>query len=362
MRYSRSRAFRYRPMRTGKRTRITCKTIQTIHLHESPFVHTFRLRQTGSFQNPNRMLLRIDILFRDHQIIIITHPSPQIHQYLNSSLFSPQYRTRPFSNSHGISRSIAMFTKNGLSFHQQLIVRYQPRTYIYDIYTIQYSFRTRNRFEILTFGNNSPRDSRVISIRDRFQQHVRRHDWYRQTAHPVCLHGETTFFGHPLNNRLHVGPRLHQLVRSQVTDISGSNSQYILPQQRKFVIHHFLNNSRRVHPGQIIVFKSRHKRYGPRGHNQIVCIHEKHGIRFQVFHSHSFPLQNIPNRRIQVNAFHVLPRQGFGNIKSAHTAKTLFFLEKEELVGLHIKLTTNLIVIINHDIIYSIFFKFFPYG
>ena len=160
-----------------------------------------------------------------------------------------------------------MLSKDGLSFHQQLIVRYQPCTYIYDIYAIQYSFRTRNRFEILTFGNNSPRDSRVISIRDRFQQHVGRHDRYRQTAHPVCLHGETTFFGHPLNNRLHVGPCLHQLVRSQVTDISGSHGQYILSQQRQFVIHHFLDNSRRIYSGQIIIFESRHKRYGPRGHD-----------------------------------------------------------------------------------------------
>jgi len=52
----------------------------------------------------------------------------------------------------------------------------------------------------------------------------------------------------------------------------------------------------------------------------------------------------------------------FGNVEPPHSAKLLFFLEKEKLVGLHGKLTTYPVVVIHYNIVNIFPVQFFPYG
>ena len=48
-----------------------------------------------------------------------------------------------------------------------------------------------------------------------------------------------------------------------------------------------------------------------------------------------------------------LASQRLSNIKATHTAKLLLLLKEKELVGLHIELSANPSVVVNHDIIYA---------
>jgi hypothetical protein len=47
----------------------------------------------------------------------------------------------------------------------------------------------------------------------------------------------------------------------------------------------------------------------------------------------------------------VVAGQGRGNVETPHPAKLLLLLEEEELVGLHQKLTSDLVVVVDYDVV-----------
>ena len=47
----------------------------------------------------------------------------------------------------------------------------------------------------------------------------------------------------------------------------------------------------------------------------------------------------------------VVAGQRLGNVEATHTAKLLFLLKEEELVGLHVELTTYLAVVVDDDVV-----------
>ena len=51
--------------------------------------------------------------------------------------------------------------------------------------------------------------------------------------------------------------------------------------------------------------------------------------------------------------------QGFGNIEATHAAKFLLFLKEEKLMGLHGKLSANLVVVVNYNIFNAMLVQLF---
>ena len=272
-----------------------------------------------------------------------------------------QHRSRPLAYADGITRGITMPAKDLLPFSQQLAIRNQACTYINYIYSFYHFFRTGYRAEILTPGYDCAYNPVLCLIRDGFQQRMGSQYRYSQPPHPIRLYRKTSFIRHGFHYRLDMCPRLHQLVRCQVTDIARSHSQYIFTQQGQFTVHHLLDYSRRINSRQIIILKGRHEGHRSCRHHQIIRIYKKYFFCADILYRNPFPFQNIPHRAIQVNTVQILPSQSLGNIKSPHPSETLLLFKEKELVGLHCKLPTRTVIVVNHDIVHTVFVEFFPH-
>ena len=202
-----------------------------------------------------------------------------------------QHGARHFSDTDSIPRCKTFSSKYFFSFRKQLIIRYKSRTYINDIYPFNNFFSPRHRFKILTTGNHGSYNAIAGFIGNSFQQNIRRHHRNSQTTHPVCLHRETAFPGHCFNDSFYLGACLHQLVRSQVTYIPSPHSQHIFPQQCHLIIHHFLYHGRCINSRQIVIFKSRHKRYSSGSHYQIIGIDKEYLFCRNILYGNPLPFQ-----------------------------------------------------------------------
>ena len=87
---------------------------------------------------------------------------------------------------------------------------------------------------------------------------------------------------------------LHQLVRGQVTDVTGTDGQHVLAQQGELGIHHLLNNGCRIDARHIVVLESRHEGNGTCGYHQGLCFHIKILLIEGVFDGNPLVLQDVP--------------------------------------------------------------------
>ena len=116
------------------------------------------------------------------------------------------------------------------------------------------------------------------------------------------------------------------------------------------LVHHFLENGGGIHARNVVILKSRHEGYRTCGDYQMLGIYVAHLAVDDILDSYATTFEQIPNGVVQQDAFVVVASQRFGNIEAAHTAKLLLFLEEEELVSLHVELTTDIGVVVYHDI------------
>ena len=73
-------------------------------------------------------------------------------------------------------------------------------------------------------------------------------------------------------------------------------------------------------------------------------------IGFNIFYGNTLALKYVPYGAVEENTFGVFAGKRFGNIETTHTTKFLLLFKKEELVRLHIKLTSNGGVIVDYNI------------
>ena len=116
------------------------------------------------------------------------------------------------------------------------------------------------------------------------------------------------------------------------------------------LIHHLLEHSRRVHTGHIVVLKCRHKGHGTRGHYQMVSIDIANLLGDDILQGDAAAFEQVPHGIVEQDAVMAVACKGLGDVKTAHATKLLLLLKEEELVGLHIELTTLGSIVVHHDV------------
>ena len=117
-----------------------------------------------------------------------------------------------------------------------------------------------------------------------------------QPPDTVGLNRKPAFARHGFEDRFYPGASLHELIRSEVTDVSSPNGQDIFTKQCKFLVHHLLHHGSRKHPRKIIVFKGGHKRHGTGCNDHIFRIDEIDLLRADIFHRNTSVFQDVPYR------------------------------------------------------------------
>jgi len=83
----------------------------------------------------------------------------------------------------------------------------------------------------------------------------------------------------------------------------------------------------------------------------VVGLNKVDFIRSDIFNRNALVLENVPYGAVQKNTLGVIAGQGFGNLEASHSAKLLLLFKEEELVGLHVELSANCCVVINHNVL-----------
>ena len=125
------------------------------------------------------------------------------------------------------------------------------------------------------------------------------------------------------------------------------------------LIHHLLEHSSGVHAWKVVVFKCRHKRHCTCSDDKMFSVDICHLLCHYVLDSYAFAFEQVPNNIIQQYAFVVVASQSLRDVETTHATEFLLLLEKEELVCLHVKLTADTSVVVNHDIADAKFIKLF---
>ena len=177
-----------------------------------------------------------------------------------------------------------------------------------------------------------------------------RHDGNAQTAHAVGLHGETTLVVHTLDDRLDGCTSLHGLVAGEVADVTGTHGEHALAQQGVLLVHHLLEHGCGVNTRHVIVLKHGHERHGTSSHYQMVGVDIAHLLGNDILQGDAATFEQVPHGVIEQDAVMVVAGECFGNVKTAHATELLLFLKEEELMGLHIELTTLGCVVVHHNV------------
>ena len=297
------------------------------------------------------MLLRVDILAGDVEILIVVEADAHRLGHLVSCLTTTEHRTGAFADADGIAHTEGVLSEHLTTLHQQLIVGNQTRTDIDNVDAVYHLLRAGNGLEVLTLRNHRSRHSRMVGIGDGTHQGVARHNGNAQSSDAVGLHRKTALAGHRLNDGLDGSSGLHALIGSQIADVACAHRQHTLTQQCVLLVHHLLEHSGGINAWHVVVFKRRHEGNGSRCHHQILSIHVSHLARDDVLDGHAPTFQQVPHRIVQQDAFVVLAGQCLGDIEATHATELLLLLEEEELMRLHIELTTYLAIVVNHDVV-----------
>ena len=174
------------------------------------------------------MLLRINILTRDVEILIIVVADVEVLRHLVGYLFATEYSTGALTNADGVACTIDIVSKDLAALGEELVVGGEAGTDIDDIDVFYYLLGARDGLEVLAFGNDGPLDATVVIVGDSTHEGVARHDGNAETAHTVGLHGEAALTGHGLDDGLDGGTSLHALIRGQVADVTSTHGEDFL--------------------------------------------------------------------------------------------------------------------------------------
>ena len=116
------------------------------------------------------------------------------------------------------------------------------------------------------------------------------------------------------------------------------------------MVHHLLEHGGGVYARYVVVLEGRHERHGTRGDHEMLGINVSYFASDDVLDGHTTAFQQIPNGGVQQDAFVVVAGKGFGDVETTHSAEFLLLLKEEKLVGLHVELTADVGVVIDHDI------------
>ena len=191
----------------------------------------------------------------------------------------------------------------------------------------------------------------MVGIGDGTHQCVAGHNRDAQTPDTVGLNRKTALTRHGLDDGLDGSSGLHALIGGEVADVACTHRQHTLTQQRVLLVHHLLEHSGSIDARHVVVLERRHEGNGSRCHHQILSIHVSHLARDDVLDGHAPTFQQVPHRIVQQDAFVVLADQRLGNVEATHATELLLLLEEEELMRLHIELTTYLAIVVNHDVV-----------
>ena len=337
-------------LRAGEAAGVAGKAIQAVQLHKRLHGHTFWRGQCRFLQYADRMLLRVDILARDVQILVVVEADADSLCHLVSHLTATEHRTGTFADADGIACAIGVETEYLAAFHQQLVVGDKSCADIDDVDVVDNLFRAGDGLEVLALGDNGSGDASIVGVGDGTHQCVTCHDGDTQPAHTVGLHGETALTGHRLDNGLDSGTRLHALIGGEVADIAGTHGEDTLAQQGVLLIHHLLEDGGGVDTRHVVILERGHKRHGTCSHDQMFGVDIRHLARDNILDSHTAAFKQIPHRIVEQDTLLAVACKGLGNIETAHAAELLLLLEEEELVGLHIELATDTAIVVNHQI------------
>ena len=231
-----------------------------------------------------------------------------------------------------------------------MVIGNQTRADVDDVDVVNHALGARDGLEILALGNHGTRDTGVVLVGDGADEHVRRHDGNAQAAHTVSLNGEAALVVHTLDDGLDGSAGLHGLVTGQVADVAGTHGEHALTQQGVLLVHHLLEHRSGVNARHVIVLEHGHERHGTGGHYQVVGVDVTHLLGDDILQGDAASFEQVPHGVVQQDAVVVVASQCLGDVKAAHATELLLLLEEEELVGLHIELTTLGGIVVHHDV------------
>ena len=337
-------------LRTCEGTGIAGEAVEAVDLHIGFQRHALIIGDAGLVEQTHRALLRVDILAGNFQIVLIGEAEAQFLSHLIGHLLATEHGTGALADTNGITGAIHVAAEYRASLHEQLVIGNQTGADVDDVDVVNHLLGARDGLEILALGNHGARDSGVVLVGNRADEHVRRHDGDTQTAHAVGLHGETALVVHTLDDGLDGCASLHGLIAGEVADVAGTHGEHALAQQGVLLVHHLLEDGSSVNTGHVIVLEHRHERHGTRGHYQMVGIDVAHLLGDDILQGNTPALEQIPHGVVEQDAVMVVAGECLGDVKTAHTTELLLLLEEEELMGLHIELTTLGRVVVHHDI------------
>ncbi len=361
-RYGTGRRLGDGPVGTGKRTGVAGEAEKAVDQYKAFFVHPFWSRAVRVFYHPDRVLLRVDVLFRKGEILVVIEASPHFLEYIEGCLASAEHGACSFTDPDGIAGTEAAPPEDLVTFDEQLVVLDKPGADVDGIDPFNHFFSAGDGLEVFTFGHHRTGDSVVMFVGNGLQEDMGGEHGNSEPPDPVGLDRETAFVRHGLENGLHPGTCLHELIGGEIPDIPGPDGEHILSKQREFLVHHLLHNGGGEDTGKVVVFEGRHEGYGPGGHDQVFSIDVIDLFRADVFDGNASALEDIPYRRVEEDPFLALAGQRFGNVEPAHAAEFLLLLEEKELVGLHQELAADTVVIVDHDIGHLVAVQLFPGG
>ena len=215
-------------MRAAERAGVAGEAVEAVGLDESLLLHTLRRGKVGLLQQTHRVLLRVDILTRDFQIVIVVKAHADGLGHLVGDLLATQYSTGTFANANGIAGTVGVEAKDLAAFHEQLAVRDKTCADVDDVDVVNDLFSSRYGLEVLASSDDGTCDACMVGIRDGTNQDVTRHNRDTKTAHAVGLHGEAALAGHRLDDGLDGGSGLHTLIGGQVADVSCTHGEDFL--------------------------------------------------------------------------------------------------------------------------------------
>ena len=270
--------------------------------------------------------------------------------HLVCDLFATQHGAGAFADADGIAGTVGVEAEDLAAFHQQLVVGDEAGADVDNVDVIDDLLGARDGLEVLALGNDGARDASVVGIGDGAHQDIAGHDRDAKTAHTVGLHGEAALAGHGFDDGLDGGTSLHALIRGQVADVACAHGEDFLTQQGMLLVHHLLEHGGGINAWNVVVLEGRHERHGTCGDHEMLCIDVANLASDDVLDGHATAFKQVPNGVVQQDAFVVVACQGLGDVEATHAAEFLLFFEEEELVGLHVELTTDVGVVVHDDV------------
>ena len=346
----------------GERTRVAGEAVEAVGNHETAFAHAGGRRFAGLVEQALRALLGVDVFLGNRQVSIVIDPAAEGLLDFVSALAAAEHRGGTFADPHGVADAVAGQSEDLVALAQQLAVGQQAGADVDAVDAVDPDLGARDRLEVLALGDDGAGYAGPVFIRDGLDKRIGSHDRNAEAAEPVGLHGEASLVGHGLDDGLDLGACLHGLIGSQVSDVAGAYGEDAFAQEGELLVHHPLHDGGGEYARQVVVLEGRHKGEGARRDDELFCIDVEDFLRHDVLDRQPLSFQDIPHDTVEHDPFQGVAGQGLGNVESAHATELLLFFEEEELVGLHLELPADGVVVVDHEVVDACLVQLFADG